>query len=145
MEKVVITHLTSDHPAEEVFKIVKRSRALINTICEYSKQLKKEGVEVYERNVNIIRTSQGYYCAFFESDIKKNRKKEESFPKPFKGLDGRMKVTLKDKEGEKVVEDLAMLVARTFIENPHDYEYVKFHDGNAENCKAENLYWSETK
>lgn len=147
-DKVVITHLSPDKPKEEVYKIVKRSRVLINGIIQYVKELKQtdDDLEVIERNVNIILTNKGYYCAFFESDMKKQRtKKPEDFAEPFKGFDGRLKVKLKDKDGEDVIEDLAILVAKTFIANPEKYEFVKFIDKDSGNCAAHNLYWSETE
>ena len=142
-KKIVITHLPSDKVREEVFGIAKRSRALIEAICVFSKELKRKDIEVYERHVNIIRTEEGYYCAFFEDDIKKNREgsRKEEIVKPFKSIDGRMKVSLLDKNGETQVEDLALLVAKAWIPNPDKLENVGFKDGNMENCAAENLFW----
>lgn len=141
--KVVITHLPLSKPKEEVFTIVKRSRLLINSICEYSKELRKRGIKIFERSVNIIRTEEGYYCAFYEEDIEQFRTGKKEFPKPFMGLDGRMKVALEDKNGNSVVEDLAILVATSFVPNPNNYKNVLFKDKDPNNCKAENLFWSE--
>lgn len=144
-KKIVITFLPLTKSKEEVFGIVKRSKLLINTICKYSKELKRAGIEVYERHVNIIHTERGYYCAFFEEDLEENRTEKRENPKPFKGIDGRLKVALIDKDGETVVEDLASLVARTFLSNPENHPYVNFKDGNPENVKAENLEYSPVK
>lgn len=129
----------------DVFALAVRSRALINSICQYSKDLKKRDIEVYERHVNIIRTSEGYFCAFYEDDLKKKRTKTEEKIEPFIGLDGRKKVILFDKNQEAQVEDLAILVAKTFLPNPNNYEYIGFLDKDTNNCKVENLFWSETK
>jgi hypothetical protein len=146
MKKVVITHLSKDKDMDEVFTIVKRSSILIKTICQYQKELRKRGVEVYERRVNILRTSEGYYCAFFEEDVTKARKENsKEYPKPFKGFDGRLKVKLIDKNGDEVIEDLATLVAKSFVANPEDLPYVMFKDKDVNNCKADNLYWSAIK
>lgn len=148
--KVLITHLPLSKDKEQVFSIVKRSRLLINSICEYSKDLRKRGIEVYERKVNIIRTEHGYFCAFFEEDIKEGRAAEgeqkEQKIEPFTGIDGRQKVQLTDKEGDIVIEDLATIVATTFkLPNPDNLSYVLFKDNDPTNCKIENLYWSNTK
>lgn len=142
-KKLVITFLPLTKNKEEVFALAKRSRTLINAICQYSNELRRKDIEVYERHVNIIHTEQGYYCAFFEDDVKKNRTEEKEGIKPFKGIDGRMKIILTDKEGNQVLEDVATLVATTYLANPNGYKYVTFKDGNPENVKAENLEWSE--
>lgn len=34
-------------------------------------------------------------------------------------------------------------VAKLFVDNPYNYRYVKFYDGDPMNCRADNLYWSE--
>lgn len=141
---VYITHLPLDKDREEVFAIVKRSRMLINSICQYSKDLRKKGVEVYERRVNIIRTNAGYFCAFFEDDINDNTTNKKEPIEPFEGIDGRMKVKL-TKDGEVYVEDLAKMVALMFVPNPDKFEFVKHKDGDLKNNKQENLYWSKEK
>lgn len=143
-KKVVITHLPLTHDKEEVFSIVKRSRLLINSICQYSKDLRRKGVKVYERSVNIIRTDRGYFCAFYEDDLKENRTEEKNVEQ-FEGVDGRMKVVLHNELGEEVIKDVAEMVAMSFIPNPDNYEFVKHKDGDVKNNKAENLYWSKIK
>jgi len=145
MKKIVITHLPIIKNKDDVFALAKRSRELINAIVTYKKELEKNEVEIFERHVNILRTSEGYFCAFHEDDLKKNRTIEKEAPTPFKGIDGRMKVALINKQGASVIEDLALLVAKVYIANPDNYEFVGFKDKNPENCKAENLFWSETK
>lgn len=143
--KVVLTHLPISKDKEEVFAIAKRSRLLINSICEYSKELRKRGVKVFERHANIIRTSEGYYMAWYEDDIKENRTEEKKMNlEPFTGLDGRQKIQLTDKDGECVISDLATLMAKTFLPNPENYEYVLFKDKDPKNLKIENLYWAES-
>lgn len=144
---IVITHLKLSHDLEEVKKIVKRSRLLINSICQYSKDLRKRGVKVYERHVNIVRTEIGYFCAFYEDDIKENRTEEKQDNKieQFEGLDGRMKTILHDDNGEEIIKDIAEMVAVMFIPNPDNFEFVKHKDGNTNNNNYENLYWSKIK
>ena len=144
--KVVITHLPLDKDREAVFSIAKRSRLLINSICEYSKDLRKRGIKVFERHINIVRTSGGYFCAFYEDDLKENRtEQKDEIVKQFEGVDGRMKVVLHDEQGEQAVKDVAEMTAILFVPNPEKYEFVKFKDGDSKNLKAENLYWSKTK
>ena len=63
--------------------------------------------------------------------------------KPYKGEDGQMKVKLVNKEGVETEENLAILVAKTFIPNPNNYQHIEFIDGNPENCRADNLRWVE--
>ncbi len=142
---VVITHLPLTKEKEEVFSIAKRSRTLIHSICEYSKELRKKNIKVFERYVNIIRTEAGYFCAFYDEDIPKDKKPENFKDKlqPFEGLDGRMKLALFDKEGEIIIEDAAIFVAKTFVPNPEKLPNVMFRDGDSKNLKPENLYWSE--
>ena len=67
----------------------------------------------------------------------------EKDPVAFKGKDGRMKVELRDNNGEQYIEDLATLVALQFVPNPFGYTKVSFKDGNPENVHAENLQWVE--
>ena len=63
--------------------------------------------------------------------------------KPYKGEDGRMKVKLINNDGIEYEEDLAILIAKTFIPNPNNYQHVEFIDGNPNNCRADNLKWVE--
>ena len=35
------------------------------------------------------------------------------------------------------------LVATAFEDNPNNYHYVKFIDGDCHNCNADNLYWAK--
>lgn len=144
--KVIITHLDLSKDRNEVFAIVKRSKLLINSICQYSKELRKKGVKVYERQVNIIRTDIGYFCAFYVEDVEQGRTEEkEKKVTEFEGMDGRMKVILHDDEGEEVIKDVAEMVAKTFIDNPENHQFVKHKDGDTKNNKQENLYWSKYK
>lgn len=143
VKPIVITHLPLTKEREEVFSIVKRSRVLINSICQYSKELRRKGIKVFERQVNIIRTEAGYFCAFYEEDIKE--KQTEKIEKQFEGIDGRMKILLHDEDGEEVVKDVAELVAMAFIPNPDNLQFVKHKDGDIKNNTADNLYWSKTK
>lgn len=139
--KVVITHLDISHDRLEVFKIAKRSKLLKNSIVQYEKELRTKKIRVIERHLNILRTNKGYFCAFYEDDVLKNRTEEKKKVEPFEGLDGRMKVAL-EKNGETIIEDLATVVALSFIPNPENLPEVKHRDGNIKNNSVSNLYWS---
>lgn len=71
------------------------------------------------------------------------REKEKEMVKPYMGEDGRLKVTLVDKQGNASEKDLAYTVAKAFVPNPNNYEHVDFIDGNPRNCAANNLKWVE--
>lgn len=138
MKTVIITTMPIKVPAKDAFECVMDDRELINCICRYADDLRKRGVEVFERQKNIIATSEGYFCAFYEEDLESMEKD----PVSFKGDDGRMKVELRGKNGIGI-EDLAKLVAAAFIPNPSGLPDVGFKDGNPENCKADNLFWTK--
>lgn len=70
----------------------------------------------------------------------------EIYLEPYYGKDGRLKVVLKNQQGEEKEFDLAGLVARTFEDKvgkaPKDLTILpKFKDGNPANCSADNLIW----
>lgn len=37
------------------------------------------------------------------------------------------------------------LVAEVFVENPEEFKYVRFRDGDKTNVSADNLYWTNSK
>lgn len=143
MDNIVITTLPIACERESVFAMAKRDRPLINSICKFAKRLREEGIEVFARKENIIATEKGYFLAFFEKDLAEVQKEQEE--KPFIGEDGRQKVKLIDNEGKEHIEDVAELVAKTFVPNPFNYPYVRFKDNNPLNCNKSNLYWSDVK
>ena len=143
MKKIVITHSSITTPLEEAMKCRIKDRGLIDCMCTYRKEIEKEGVEVFKRWDNIIVTENGFNYALYEEELESIQSPKP--PVPFKGEDGRQKVILKNKKGEKCIEDVATMVAMGFIPNPSGLKYVKFKDGNPNNCQADNLYWSETE
>lgn len=140
-KSVVITTMPIAVPAKDAFECAMHDRVLIDCICKYADELRGKGVEVFKREKNIIATSDGYFCAFYEDDLETMEKD----PLAFKGKDGRMKVELRGKDGEQKIEDLATLVAIAFIPNPGGFTFVDFKDGNPENTNADNLFWTEKK
>lgn len=137
---VAITTLPITTPKDDAFGCSVSDRTLIDCICKYSDHLRKEGVEVFARKDNVIATEKGYFCAFYEEDLR-NAEGGIDNPIPFKGKDGRMKVEIVKEGGSVVTEDLATLVAMAYCPNPKKYKKVWFRDGNPENVNAANLYW----
>lgn len=48
-------------------------------------------------------------------------------------------------EGIKTRQLKHRLVAMTFLENPNNYQYVRFKDGNKSNSEVANLEWTNKK
>lgn len=137
---IVITTMPLGTPKEEAFDCAVDDRELINAICEYSKELRKGDIEIFERKKNVIATEKGYYIAWYEDDLRSMEGGIDN-PTPYRGKDNRMKVTIKAEDGRWVEEDLATLVAMGFCENLKGYKKVWFKDSNYENCNADNLFW----
>lgn len=84
--------------------------------------------------------------AYVKNKIKERKTGKEV--KPYKGLDGRMKVRLYDKIGIAHEEDLAEIVARTFPEQvcgkrQEGIPYPYHKDKNPENNATSNLFWPD--
>lgn len=45
-------------------------------------------------------------------------------------------------DGRQTNKYVHALVAEKFVPNPHKHPYIHFIDGDASNCRAENLMWS---
>ena len=69
MSKVVITHCPLSINSEEVFSMASEDKILIESINRFSNELLEKGIEIFDRNSNIIVTEQGYYCAFWDDDL----------------------------------------------------------------------------
>ena len=52
----------------------------------------------------------------------------------------RLKYT--NKENKRITLASHIEIARLFVENPNNYKYVKFRDGDKRNIQADNLYWA---
>ena len=49
------------------------------------------------------------------------------------------------KDGEQKTLNVAKLVATTFHDNPNNYRWTNFKDGNPENHTSKNVYWSKSR
>ena len=65
----------------------------------------------------------------------------EHYLSQFSDKDGYMYVILEDNNGSKQNKLVHMLVASTFIPNPHNYTKVLHIDGNKSNNSSINLKW----
>lgn len=59
---------------EDVFSALKNDIVLINAINEYKNELKKNNIEIFQQESNILITEDGYYIAFYVKDIKSIKK-----------------------------------------------------------------------
>lgn len=137
---IVITKMPLTVPLKEAFACAVKDKTLVESICEYRKQIEREGKEVFKRQDNVLVCEDGYYFAFYEEDLR-NAEGGIDNPVPFKGKDGRSKVDIVKENGEKVAADLADLVAMRFVPNPNGYKRTYFYDANPENCNGANLFW----
>lgn len=55
---------------------------------------------------------------------------------------GKLRLYYRNLERELESCYLCFLVARAFVPNPQEAEFVQYIDGNRSNCRADNLYWS---
>lgn len=67
-EEVTVIKIPIRTPNAVAWDMAIEDRVLTNAICEYSKELRKQGVEVFERKQNVIATEQGFYFAMYEQD-----------------------------------------------------------------------------
>lgn len=139
ISNLAITALKADvmvfrHPEDKV---------LIERICDFRKEMERDGFEVWKRWDNVIISEAGWYFAIYQDELAKVKKPLP--PMPFLSpIDGRMKIRVKRKDnGVEEIEDLATMMATGYLPNPNGYQYVKFKDGDVKNCQAKNLYWSE--
>ncbi len=139
-QKISIVTAPISIPREEIFDCAIRDRNLSSHICEFRKELEKQGIEVFARKENILATENGYYSAMYTDDIR-NKPGGIDNPIPFKGKDGRLKINVVAEDGRWVTEDLATLVGMAFCENPKKHKRIAFKDCNPDNCNAENLYF----
>lgn len=67
---IVMTSLNSD--ANDIFNdnTLFDDDNLIESILDYADELKENNVEIFKHEKNIIATSSGYYCAFYERDLR---------------------------------------------------------------------------
>lgn len=72
-EKIIIGEININVKTSDVFNedTLRNDIILINEIKEYSNKIIKNGGEIFKQEKNIIATSEGYFLAFYESDLEK--------------------------------------------------------------------------
>ena len=73
---IVMASLNSD--ADDIFNenTLFDDENLTDSILSYAEELKESNVEIFKHEKNIIATSTGYYCAFYERDLRLIKEKE---------------------------------------------------------------------
>lgn len=54
---------------------------------------------------------------------------------------GRLKVSLKKKDGKSTTRLVSYIIATLFVNNPNNYKCIEYKDGNKQNITASNLIW----
>lgn len=67
---IVITSIPLQDNDEEVFGMARKDESLIRAIKEHEQELLNDGVIIFERKDNILKTELGYRLSFFQSDLK---------------------------------------------------------------------------
>jgi hypothetical protein len=67
-EEIRIVKLPIDVGNDVAFSMVIDDRVLIDSICRVADNLRKQGVEVFSRQQNVIATEDGFFFAIREED-----------------------------------------------------------------------------
>lgn len=70
MKNILIATIELSNSKDEVFALVDNNPLLITAIEGTKTGLVEKGVEIWDQKDNIIVTEAGYYCAFFEDQVK---------------------------------------------------------------------------
>jgi hypothetical protein len=68
-QDILVLLLPIDVGNEIAFSMAMDERVLIDTICRFADGLRKEDVEVFKREKNVIATEHGFYFAIHEQDV----------------------------------------------------------------------------
>jgi hypothetical protein len=68
-EDILIIQLPIDTGNEIAFSMALDDRLLIDNICRYADDLRKQDVEVFKREKNVIATERGFYFAIYEDVV----------------------------------------------------------------------------
>ncbi len=64
---IVFTSMPTDANLNDVYIATNKDKALASAICEYRKEIEREGKRVYGRKWNMILTDDGYIFALYEA------------------------------------------------------------------------------
>lgn len=62
----MFTSMPTDANLNDVYIATSKDRPLVSAICEYRKEIEREGTHVYGRKHNMILTDGGYIFALYE-------------------------------------------------------------------------------
>jgi hypothetical protein len=70
-ENVIICKIDITTDVEKVFseKTLRNDKVLTDSILEFSKKIEFDDGEIFKHEKNIIATSEGYFLAFYESEV----------------------------------------------------------------------------
>ena len=77
VKNVVIIKNELKSKKENVFKSLSNDLRLIDSINEFALKLKKDNIEIFEQEKNILITENGYYLAVFVENIELNENNNE--------------------------------------------------------------------
>lgn len=77
MSNIVFCNFPLDIDGERIEEVKREQSELVDAIEEYSVKLEQQDIETFSRFDNIIATEDGYYAAFYASDVKEDE--DESF------------------------------------------------------------------
>lgn len=71
-DRIVICCRKIDVDVDTVFneKTLRDDETLIENILQYAETIKNSGGEIFKHEKNIIATSEGYFFAFYESELR---------------------------------------------------------------------------
>lgn len=69
-EIVIVLCKFEDATLEQIQNLVQKNELLVTTLNDFIETTLPEDVEIFDRFDNILVTSNGYYCAFYEHDLK---------------------------------------------------------------------------
>lgn len=67
---IIITKIGLDIPTKDAYLMVKDNHELSKAISEYGKELEGKNIEIFKKEKNMLITEDGYYFAFFQSDVR---------------------------------------------------------------------------
>lgn len=71
-DRVIICGSDLDTDVSTVFNenTLREDDTLIKSILNYAEEMKNKGVEIFKHEKNIIATSEGYFFAYYESELR---------------------------------------------------------------------------
>lgn len=74
---IVICCAKLSEKKEDVFNALKNDTILINAINGYKSELKKNNIEIFQQENNILITEDGYYIAVYAKELKKVKEQKK--------------------------------------------------------------------